>query len=260
MKEVLQKSSVLKKEHTKELVVEFTPSVLSMPTPGAALEYLKVKAQGADFTMSDASRKQTGIDEIEKASEEQRIEDLVVERLKGIQEGAYQEAYQLGLTEGREEAIRKSMQSFEDRMDQLAQSLTFIENIKSELIKQNESHLVQLAFHMASRLAFDHVEKNPEAIIQVMQTAIQLAQDEEKVVVRMNPEQITFIEELKKSTKRELQFLKHVELTADTEIQFGGCIIETNYGQVDARMEERVSKLWETLAESLPKVTPKIGS
>lgn len=260
MKEFIQKSTVLKKEQAKEMVVEFTPHFISVPTPGAALDYLKTKAVGTDFTMSEAIKKQTGVEEIERASEEKRIEELVVDRLKSIQESAYQEAYQLGLSEGREEAIRQSMASFEEKMDHLSQSLSLIENIKLELVKQNEAHLVQLMFHMASRLAFEHVKQNPESIIPVMHTAVQLAQEDEKVVVRLNPEQIAFIEELKKNTKREFEFLKHIELVADVEVQFGGCIIETNYGQVDARLEERVAKLWETLESALPKVTSSNGS
>lgn len=260
MKDFVQKSGVLTKIQAKEVVVEFIPNTLTLPTPGAALDYLKAKAVGADFTMSEAIKQQTGIDEIERASEEQRIEELVVEKLKSIQESAYQEAYQIGLSEGREEAIRKSMQIFEEKLDHLSNSLKMIENIKSELMKHNEAHLVNLMFHMASRLAFDHVQKNPEVILKIIHSSIQMAQEDEKIVVRMNPDQINFIEELKKNTKREFQFIKQIDFSADPEIQFGGCIIETNYGQVDARLEERVAKLWETLSETLPKVTDQTGS
>jgi len=35
-------------------------------------------------------------------------------------------------------------------------------------------------------------------------------------------------------------------------------VVETNYGVIDARMEERVTKLWNELKQSLPKVKSPI--
>ena len=94
----------------------------------------------------------------------------------------------------------------------------------------------------------------------VMREAIEMAQIEESVVVQVSPEQIEFLETLKKESGREFEFLKKVKLEASPEVTKGGCIIETNYGEIDARFEERVQKLWVGIEENLFRVKDKVKS
>ena len=53
--------------------------------------------------------------------------------------------------------------------------------------------------------------------------------------------------------------MKKVKLDPVENMSPGGCIITTNYGQIDARFEERVSKLWEGIEENLPRVKETIS-
>ena len=60
--------------------------------------------------------------------------------------------------------------------------------------------------------------------------------------------------------KRIFEFLKKIRLEGVEGISEGGCIVETNYGQIDARFEQRVEKLWEAVSESIHRVKPRIGA
>ena len=62
-----------------------------------------------------------------------------------------------------------------------------------------------------------------------------------------------------KRTQVPAEFLKNVKLQAAPNIQPGGCIVETNYGVIDARIAERTSKLWDEISQTLPKVKSKVG-
>ena len=222
--------------------------------------YLEAKKMGSDFRMSDVIRVQTGVQNVETSSIEEKIEGKVLEKLKDVQESAYQEAYQLGLDEGKHEAYQKASAEIKLRLDKFEGLLKSIENLKSELIQQNETHLVELAFHMASRLAHAEIKADPGLITKVIRDAIEMSQIEEEVVVQVAPTQLEFLENLKKETGREIEFLKRVKLEAVAEISEGGCIIETNYGEIDARFEERVSKLWSSVSESLYRVKDKVSA
>ncbi|RYZ63978.1 MAG: flagellar assembly protein, partial [Proteobacteria bacterium] len=67
-----------------------------------------------------------------------------------------------------------------------------------------------------------------------------------------------FIEELKKQTGRNFEFLKKVKIEASPEVTNGGCIVQTNYGEVDARVEQRIDSLWAAFQENMPKVKPVV--
>ena len=134
-----------------------------------------------------------------------------------------------------------------------------IKRLKLDLVSFNEAHIVKLVYYLASRLAMKEIGKDSESVLNVMKQAIELADEDENILVRVAPSQVAFLEELKKETTRELDFVKNVTFEADKDIEVGGCVIETNYGEIDARIEERVAKLWDSIEETVPLVKSKVG-
>lgn len=241
-------------------VLQFEPPRFDLGIPGVALEALERQSQSKGFEMSELIRRQTGLKELEAQSVEEEIERRALEKLKDVQESAYKQAYDLGLDEGRKEAFRNSSREIEERLGHLDKLLGSIENLKAELVNQNESHLVQLAFHMAKRLAAHEVEANQEATLNIIRQAIEIAQTEEYITVKVNPEQLEFIETLRKENARQFEYMKKARLEADPEVGRGGCIVITNYGEIDSRFDERINQLWETLGAHLVKVKEELKS
>jgi flagellar assembly protein FliH len=143
-------------------------------------------------------------------------------------------------------------------LDNLEILLQSIGTLKKDLVQHNESHLIQLAFQMAKRLAYAEVQTDPSVVTSVIRDAIEMAQIEEEVTVQVAPSQLDFLETVKAESGRDLEFLKNVKLQAVEGITPGGCVIETNYGEIDARFEERVDKLWAALGESLHRVKNRV--
>jgi flagellar assembly protein FliH len=115
------------------------------------LEYLNEKKIGSDFRMNDVIRVQTGVDSLEKKTEEQKVDEQALEKLQVIQESAYAEAYRLGLDEGKKSAFDKASREIEERLTDLDQLLDTIKNLRTELAAHNETSLIGLMFQMASR-------------------------------------------------------------------------------------------------------------
>jgi flagellar assembly protein FliH len=252
--------NVLPKETNENKVLEFVPQKFDLGTPAQAVDYLKTKKEGSDFRMSDVIRVQTGIEQIEKVSEEEKVEARALEKLKEIQEGAYKEAYELGLDEGRKKAFQEYSAQIEEHLAQFGGLIQSMTTMKEQMLGFNESHLVQLMFHMASKIAHQHLEDNNPAIIEIIRNSVTLAQDEEEIVIRVSPQQYEFLEVLKRESNREYDFLKKIKLEPSNDVESGGCVVETNYGEVDARLQQRVEQLWQGLADLMPKVKTKLDS
>ncbi|KYG66203.1 flagellar assembly protein [Bdellovibrio bacteriovorus] len=252
--------AVLPKDVADKTVLEFVPARFDLGTPKQALQYLAEKTKGSDFRMNDAVRVQTGIDQVEQNTEEEKVEEAALEKLKEIQEGAYEEAYKLGLEEGRKEAFDKVSAQIAESMQSMDTLLNGIKDIKSEMATFNEAHLIKLVFQMAARLAKTELEGNNEAMVKILKDAVSLSQDEENITVRVSQKQFEFLEELKKESGREFEFIKRIRFEPSAEVSDGGCIVETNYGEVDARIEQRVEQLWSVLSENIPKVKDKAAS
>lgn len=241
-------------------VLEYQPREFVLGTPAAALDYLERKKQGSDFVLSDVLRATTGVEEIEKQSEESRIEQKVLERIALIQKQAYDEGFQLGRDEGFAAALEKRNNEINRGLSDLHDVLNSVQNLKPDLISNNESHIMNLIYQIAEKLAYDHIEQKPEVVLEVIRRAIHTAQAEEEVTVLVAPEQVQFLESYKNSDNEKYEFLENIRLQPSDQIQAGGCVVETNYGAIDARIEERFKKVWSELSAAIPKVKDRVES
>lgn len=253
--------AILSAEEAGNHAFEYVMPKLQSGVPGGALSiFQSSRDKKNDFRLAEAMKLKTGVSQMEAKSNEEEVERKMLEKLKEVQEAAYKEAFQLGLIEGRKQAFEKSDAELKSKIDSFSQLIESIGSLKKELLVFNEAHLIKLVFHMAQRLAHREILTHPEAIVEVIRQAIEKAQGEEEIVVQVSPEQIKFLEELKTETQRDLDFLKKVQLQPNDSISAGGCIIETNYGEIDSRFEERVGKIWETLIELMPQSKDKVSA
>lgn len=251
--------TVLVKEVAEKTVLDYVPNQFNLGTPEQALDYLMQKKHGSDFRMSEPSRVQTGVAEIEEADSQEKIDEAALLKLQEIQESAYQQAYQLGLEEGQKQAFEHHSNEITHRLEELDKLLASLGEMKKELMAQNEGHIVKLLFHMASRIAHKEIQEDPTTVVNTLREAVSLAQDEQNILVRVAQEQFDYFENLKKQTGREFDFLRKIRFEPAAEVAIGGCIVETNFGEVDARIEQRVDTLWQVISENTPKIKEKIA-
>lgn len=247
-------------EQVDVTVLNYTPRQFKLATSESALEYLKEKAQGSDFTLSDVMRKTTGIEEIERLSEEQKIEEKVLNRISLLQEEAYKKAYELGFEEGTKKAIEDKTAELSSKSQELTTLLLNLNKIKEEMVNQNEAHIIKMVYEIASKLAFDHVNEHQDVVLKLIKKSIEESQADENVNVLVANEQFEFLDKIKQTENNENEFLKKVKFVGSDTVSVGSCVVETNYGVIDARIEERISKLWTEFKLATPKVKSPIKS
>jgi flagellar assembly protein FliH len=249
-------SSVIHLEDdTAQTVMEYQPKKFHIPVSREAESFVSVQPQQTqtnNFRLSDLVAQQTGIQELEKASVEKRIEEKALERLQEIQERAYKEAYELGMDEGIKRGYEEAKSIAVERLNDLNNLIQKFHQIKPEILQRNEAQLVDMVFALASKLAKVEISKDENRIVPILKQAVESLQKDESMTIKVSPQDFHQIEELKKLTTQEYEFLVAAKLEANEGITPGGCIIETNYGLIDATIEERLGKLSKVLDEAKP--------
>jgi flagellar assembly protein FliH len=253
--------AVFTKEEADKVAVAFSPRKFPSVITPSAIDFVKFQSQqeSPSFRIDRNVAQQTGVAELERISLEEKVEREALARLKDVQEQAYQQAYQLGLDEGRELAFQEHQAQLNEKIDDLDQLLTSIVSLKKELVNFNESHIVRLVTYVGKRIAMTEIHEKPETILSVIRQAVENAQNEEHVTIRVSPSDLEFIESVKDKLGKEMEFLQKAKIESVETISNGGCIIATNYGDIDASLEQRVDKVWLTLSEKLPRVKNEIG-
>ena len=256
---------VFRKEEADLIAISFQPKKFPNVVSKVALDFVAFQNHQTDtsgvpsFRIDRIVAEQTGVAELERLSMEERVERQALERLKTVQEEAYQQAYSVGLDEGRESAFNEFRSQFEERIQHFDQLLTEMTQIKSELISHNEAHIVGLVYHLAKRIAMSEIEQHPEFILNVVNQAVQSAQVDESVTVRLAAQDVDFIESIRPKLGKEFDAIKNVKLEAADDIRAGGCVVRTNYGAIDSTVEQRVEKLWTALKDRIPRSQDEAG-
>ncbi len=249
--------NVISKEASSTRVVDFEPKKFPVVMPEQAKAFVRVDAgPSTTFKVSDLVAQQTGVSAEEKRILESKVQDMVLAQLKQVEERAYQEAYELGLDVGRKQSFDKYIQQYKSQFTRFGDLLTLMENLMNTLIAKNEARIVDLSMRIAEKLAVDHIEGKREVILSVLKEVFSELQKDEKVVVKVAEADFEFIKEVQERLEfsEDLKFLEGHKVEPSPEIKTGGCVIETNYGDVDATIEQRLTKLWSELRAKIPKV------
>ena len=255
--------TVFDQKEALDLVVAYVPRKFAATYSASAKSFVALRGEQngeSKFQIDRILAAQNGVAELERMSIEVRVETEALDRLKSIQEEAYKAAYQLGLDEGRDRAHAEAKSDLTMRIDRLDQMLAALESLKTDLSAGNEAHFVKLAYYMAATLTVEEFAQKPELVIGVLRQAIMDAQSDERVVVRVSPEDKQIIEDARHTLARDAETSARIKIEASTSISRGGCVVETNYGSVDATIELRLKRLWEAVAEKLPKTSDVVGA
>jgi flagellar assembly protein FliH len=252
---------IFEKAEADKIAVDYNPRKFPSVITPTASKFVAHNTEGvSSFRIDKLVAQQTGVAELERLSIEEKVEREALARMKDIQEAAYREAYRLGLDEGREKAFQEKTAELEEKFAHFETLLGSIERLKQELITFNETQIVHLIFYMAKRLLMSEVTERPELIIDVLKQAVEAAQSDENVTIRLSPSDFAFVQSIKDTLGKDFDSIKRAKVESSEDVQTGGCIVETNYGDVNASLEQRVKKLWDAVAEKLPRIKPVIGA
>ncbi len=248
---------ILPKSEAESKAVEYSPREIPAKPAEAAVQFVRMRTEheNPDFRIDRVVSITAGIDELEKMSLSERVESEALERLKGMQEEAYSQGYDLGRDEGQESAYREMSEAISKRIANVDKVISGFESLKGDLVRQNEAALISLVYQLATRIAMTEIQTKKEIILEVLQQAAIEAQGEERFSIRLSNQDLEFIESMKERLGKGFEFIKRAKLEGSDDIQPGGCVIVTNFGQVDATIEKRLEKIWQTLSEIRPKTS-----
>lgn len=249
-----------------QIVMDYRPREFPTFVTPSATDFTSSQENGGSsgFKINPLIAEKAGISKLQAESLERAIEAQALEKLKEVQERAYQEAFELGLLEGTEKAFEAHKEEFASRLTYLDSILKSFEDLKGRLVAENETQIMSLVFDIAKRIALTEISANQSAILEVIRRVVEDAQTDERLVIRVSQEDYDFIENLKEKKQdgqgsKDQEMLRKIRLEVDAKVTSGGCLLETNYGSIDASIQQRVEKAWEIISGRSPKIQTQEG-
>lgn len=181
-----------------------------------------------------------------RAEAAEMLEDAGVQA-EALREAAWQEGHHQGKAEAQAAVEAELRAAWDARRDALRAEL---ENIVAEigatrqaLWARQESEMVALSLDIARQVVKTEVTQNPEVVRALIANALRRLTDKDNVRVRVSLADAPRIKEARQDLMEMVDGLRHLEIVDDRRVGEGGCVIETNAGTIDAKIETQLAEV-----------------
>jgi flagellar assembly protein FliH len=164
-------------------------------------------------------------------------------KLRKLISSVKKETYEKGFAEGMEFRKQELLAS----VAAMAAAVAEIKTLKKQFYAENEKEVLELALAVAQKVIHTEVRTSREVVLAVLRDAVKKVADENGLKVRLNPEDLRFIMEMKQDLLQENVVFKNAVFEGDAGIKRGGVVLGTDHLEVDARLEQQFDKIKEAL-------------
>ncbi|MFA4905331.1 MAG: FliH/SctL family protein [Candidatus Margulisiibacteriota bacterium] len=156
------------------------------------------------------------------------------------------QAREEGLAQGKGMGQKEVEQKIKEALETLNQAV----KEREKIIKDAEAEILRLALKAAEQIIRSEVSLHRDVCLNIVSEAINRVSDREQVIVRVNREDAEYIKKYKDRLAGIVDGVKSFSVLEDSQIEPGGCVIETNLGYVDARISTKLAALEEALKKA----------
>ena len=125
-----------------------------------------------------------------------------------------------------------------------------IERARGDWAAEWEAQAIYLAAAIAARIIRRELARDPQIQARYIQEALELAAGCGQVRVRIHPDDRQALGVPAAQWLEPLLARASAELVADPTVSPGGCVVETQHGQIDQQIETQLARIEEELARS----------
>ena len=122
--------------------------------------------------------------------------------------------------------------------------------LRKKTYQSIENELVELALAIARQVICQEIAMDREIVVCVAREALAKVDDPGKIKIKMNPADLQFINETRYQLSKLIDGVNNITVEPEENIQSGGCVIETDLGEIDARIEKQLQAVEESFREA----------
>jgi flagellar assembly protein FliH len=179
-----------------------------------------------------------------RLSETDNAKPLNAEGIKAqAYEKGYKEGFEKGSADGHNQALQEGQAAIDDSLIRLSSIIHEIERFKEKKLNDLLPLFLDLAKDMAAKIIRKEIEIDSNIVLSITKDAIKkIEENEEKVVIKVNPADYDIIIE-KLASLKEQSGTKNISIETSPSISPGGCYIETATGEIDATIETQIKEV-----------------
>ncbi|MBQ0163281.1 MAG: flagellar assembly protein FliH [Treponema sp.] len=213
----------------------------------AAFAEVKRQTDQAQIIKTNAENEAAQIKKEAEAEAQKIIQEAQAERDRIIadsQKQGYDKGYEDGYQDGNKEAERL--------VERMHNVLDAVMARREEILSETEYQIVELVVLMARKVVKIISENQKNVIMNNVLQALKKVKGRGDVTIRVNLADVKLTTEHINDFIQRVEAVKGITVMEDTTVEKGGCIVETDFGAIDARISSQLTELEQKIMEMSP--------
>ena len=176
------------------------------------------------------------------------LEQEVKQKVEQIE----REASERGHKEGRENGFQEGKEEVSRLVERLHKVITQAIDKRGQIIEEAETQVINLVLLMTRKVIKVISENQKNVVINNVVQALRKLKSRGDVVIRVNLADLELTTEHTNDFLSMVENVKSISVLEDSSVDRGGCIIETDFGQIDARISSQIHEIEEKILELMP--------
>lgn len=161
----------------------------------------------------------------------------LIEQARQQAEEIRQEAQVQGFAAGEASGQTEGLRLYREKIDALEALLRSLETQRADILRRHEADLLVLVKTMVDRLVHHEVSTNPLVIQVCLKKAMEFVVENSTVQVHINGEDFNRLKQASMENPRLIEGKNRLQLVEDSAVAVGGCLVKTDFGEIDATLE-----------------------
>ena len=124
----------------------------------------------------------------------------------------------------------------------------------------HHSDAVRLAVSLAQKIIHHELEDSPEASVPLLRQALGMVTDQHNIKIKVHPKDEQIVRSILAQETSAGDREENFSIAFDRSLKSGGCLIETDYGVIDARIDNQLAVVENILKRQCAHVKPDMAS
>lgn len=173
-------------------------------------------------------------------------------------ETARKKGFEQGLRNAEDEIQRRATEIAEQLANEnLATTLPAMKELGETLIREREqwlaaweSQVMRMVVAVAEKVIRREITISPDVSHDIIRQTLQLVAGNSRIRIRLHPQDKERLGDFSSEMTASLSGIADAQLVADESVSAGGCLVETEHGTVDARIETQLQRIFDELTGS----------
>ncbi|MFP3958907.1 MAG: flagellar assembly protein FliH [Spirochaetaceae bacterium] len=169
------------------------------------------------------------------------------------------EAYDRGVEQGEEKGFASGEGEVNRLIDRLHVILNKAIERRNEIIEESESQIIHLVLEIAKKVVKVISENQRNVVVNNVVQALRKLKQKSDVIIRVNFQDVKMVSSHTEQITSMVERAGNITVAEDSSVDPGGAIIETDFGQIDARISSQLREIEDRIVELAPiKSNPKM--